>query len=231
MFVRVDPLNHPREIVQRIFQYLDFASLVYVFLQPYPQPFLFNQVDYRRCLRVSKPWRRFLSGRGNEFLWRTLTFNKRHPHGFAPNLKALKNLMSYSGNDARELLISDASRFRLTQQKLLAICQSSKNLERLTIHGMPTERLQIPQNPQVLTQLTHIDLRDFVGEQIGILTPFLCNASENLQSISVAGLPRIGSRTDLAFPHLPALKYLRLEERSTPYPLRLMMVRIVRPSL
>lgn len=30
MFVRVDPLSHPQEIVQRIFYYVDFVSLVYV---------------------------------------------------------------------------------------------------------------------------------------------------------------------------------------------------------
>ncbi|KAH6899789.1 hypothetical protein B0T10DRAFT_452327 [Thelonectria olida] len=202
MFVRLDPLNHPREIVQRIFQHLDFPSLV-------------------RCLRVSKAWRRYLSGRGNEFLWRTLAFTQKYPHRFAPSLRALKNLMSYSGNDTRELIIGDALRFRLNQQKLLGICQGSKNLVRLTIGGATTERLQVPQNPQVLTKLTHIDLRDNVGEQTGLLTPLLCNASENLQSVSIAGLPQIGSRTDLAFPHLPALKYLRLEEHGRPYPLRL----------
>lgn len=157
-------------------------------------------------------------------MWRSLTFTNKHAHRLSPSLRAVKKLMSYSGNDVRELVIMDVLRFRLNQPKLLSICQGSKNLERLKLCGTTRERLQILEHPPVLTKLTHIDLREIAGDHSALLAPLLINAAENLQSIRVAGLPQVGSRTDLGFPHLPALKYLQFNEYCRPYPLRLEIV-------
>ncbi|KAI5462561.1 hypothetical protein BGZ63DRAFT_384182 [Mariannaea sp. PMI_226] len=213
-YKRVDPLENPLEIVQRIFHYLDFPSIV-------------------RCLAVCKSWRRYLSGRGNERFWRSLIFTRKYAHRHAPTVPTLRKLLSYSRNDARELVIDDVLRFRLTQPKLLAICQNAKNLERLSLGGAIRDPLQIPRVPPVLTKLTHIDLREVIAEKPELLEPLMCNASQHLQDIRVAGLPQVGTRTDLQIPHLPHLKYLRLEEYSRPYPLRLEIFQVAAktPSL
>ncbi|KAL6415073.1 hypothetical protein AUP68_01615 [Ilyonectria robusta] len=201
-FSRRDPLKNPQEIVQRIFHFVDFSSLV-------------------RCLRVSKAWRQYLSGRGNERLWRSLEFTKPFPHRFAPSTATIKKLLSYSGNDARELVISSTMRFRLNQPKFLAILQGSWNLERLSLSGVADEEIEIPQRPGVLGKLTHVYLEEFVSARPKLLGPLMSMSAETLQSLHIAGLPQFGSRTDLGMPNMPQLKYLRLEEHSRPYPLRL----------
>ncbi|KAF7542317.1 hypothetical protein G7Z17_g11681 [Cylindrodendrum hubeiense] len=201
-FSRRDPLKNPQEIVQRIFHFIDFSSLV-------------------RCLHVSKGWKQYLSGRGNERLWRSLEFKKQFPHRFAPSTASLKKLVSYSGKDVRELVIGSVTRFRLNQPKFLTILQGSWNLERLTLCGFTDEEIEIPQRPGVLSKLTHVYLEEFAFSKPNILGPLMRNSSDSLQSLHIAGLPQFGSRTDLGFPDMSQLKYLRLEEHSRPYPLRL----------
>ncbi|KAJ4021947.1 hypothetical protein NW766_000976 [Fusarium irregulare] len=199
-FYRRDPLNNPPEIIQRIFNYLDFASLA-------------------RCTGVSKQWRRYLSGHGNERLWRTLHFTSKIPFNRPPGIKSIKKLIAYSGKDVRHIIIDDISRFRLTQQKLL-ILLGSKNLERLELRGRVEEDLTIPNNSGILKKLSHIILQDILTRRPQILGPLLHHASESLQILHIIGLPQTGS-SGAHFPHLPNLKYLRLEEYSRPSPFRM----------
>ncbi|RGP59381.1 f-box tpr repeat pof3 [Fusarium longipes] len=196
-FYRRDLLENPPEIIQRIFRYLDFPTLV-------------------RCTRVSKGWRRYLSSHGNERLWRTLWFTNKIPFNRPPGIKSIKKLISYSGKDARHIIIDDISRFRLNQQKLLILLQGSKNLERLVLKGSVEEDLSIPDTNGILKKLNHITLQDILMRKPQILSPLLRHASESLQSLYINGLPQTGSYNDLRFPHLPNLQYLRLDEFSRP---------------
>lgn len=116
-------------------------------------------------------------------------------------------------------------RFRLNQPKFLTILQGSWNLERLSLSGVTEEEIEIPQRPGVLSKLTHVYLEEFVSARPKLLGPLMSSSAENLQSLHIAGLPQFGSRTDLGMPNMPQLKYLRLEEHSRPYPLRLEIVR------
>lgn len=202
-FYRRDPLNNPPEIIQRIFNYLDFASLA-------------------RCTGVSKQWRRYLSGHGNERLWRTLLFTSKIPLNRPPGIKSIKKLIAYSGKDVRQIIIDDISRFRLTQQKLL-ILLGSKNLERLELRGRVEEDLTIPNTSGILKKLSHITLQDILTRKPQILSPLLHHASESLQILHIIGLPQTGS-SGAHFPHLPNLQYLRLEEYSRPSPFRMSTV-------
>ncbi|KAH7149550.1 hypothetical protein B0J13DRAFT_621398 [Dactylonectria estremocensis] len=202
-FSRRDPLKNPQEIVQRIFHFIDFATLV-------------------RCLRVSKSWRGYVSSRGNERLWRAFIFQKEFPLRFAPSTAAVKALLSYSGNDVREVIISNAQRFRLTQKKFNAILQASKNLERLSMREAINEQLQIPaRRPLVFNKLAHVQLENFLKSQPNFLRMLVIHCAETLQSLHLSALPAVGSRTDLELPNLPQLKLLWLEEHDSPYPLRL----------
>ncbi|CAF3568598.1 unnamed protein product [Fusarium graminearum] len=210
-FYRRDPLKNPPEIIQRIFSYLDFATLV-------------------RCTGVSKGWRRYLSGHGNERLWRTLMFTKKIPINRPPGIKSIKKLISYSGKDVRQIIIDDASRFRLTQQKLLIILQGSKNLERLELKGSVDEDLTIPDTKGILKKLNHITLQEILIQKPKILSPLLQHASDSLQSLYINGLPQSGLYNDLQFPNLPSLKYLRIEESSKSSPFRLSTWRIAQKT-
>lgn len=82
----------------------------------------------------------------------------------------------------------------------------------------------IPQRPGILKQLTHIVLDEFVSGKPLILQALMLNAAEKLQHLHIGGLPRPGTRSDLSLPHMPCLKYLRLEEQNNPSPMRLEMV-------
>ncbi|PTD02670.1 hypothetical protein FCULG_00009797 [Fusarium culmorum] len=205
------PIEEPPEIIQRIFSYLDFATLV-------------------RCTGVSKGWRRYLSGHGNERLWRTLLFTKKIPINRPPGIKSIKKLISYSGKDVRQIIIDDASRFRLTQQKLLIILQGSKNLERLELKGSIDEDLTIPDTKGILKKLNHITLQDILIQKPKILSPLLQHASDGLQSLYINGLPQSGLYNDLQFPNLPSLQYLRIEESSKSSPFRLSTWRIAQKT-
>ncbi|KAF4455656.1 F-box/TPR repeat protein pof3 [Fusarium austroafricanum] len=204
-FYRRDPLKNPQEIVQRIFDYLDFASLV-------------------RCTGVSKGWRQYLASHGNERLWRTLFFKeKREKLAFdrPPGVKSLKKLISFSANDVRQIIIEDVSRFKLTQHKLNVLLQGSKNLEHLELKGSPEEALTIQNAKGILKKLNHIILQDIIIAKPQILKPLLLHASESLKILQIHGLPQIGSSSDPFFPHLPSLQCLRLEEPSRPSLFRL----------
>lgn len=201
-YYRRDPLRNPQEIVQRIFNYLDFASLV-------------------RCTGVSKDWRQYLASRGNERLWRTLIFIENTGPARPPGMKSLRKLISYSGNDVRQIIIENVLRFRLSQQKLLALIQGSKNLERLELRGSIEEDLAIPDAKGILSKLSHVFLQDIIISKPHILKPLLQHASESLQNLHIDGLPQSSSPSENWFPHLPKLQYLRLEEHSKPSPFRL----------
>ncbi|KAM5352315.1 hypothetical protein ACJ41O_005038 [Fusarium nematophilum] len=201
-FYRQDPLKNPQEIVQRIFQYFDFSMLV-------------------RCLRVSKDWRRYLTSRGNERLWRALLFTTQFPHRYAPSIASLRKLISYSGNDVRQIAIDSVLRFRLTQHKLLVLLQGSKNLETLILRGSIEEDLAIPEAKGILKNLSRIVLDEILVAKPHILKPLLLHASESLQHLRIGGLPQTGRTTGLWFPTLPNLQYLRLEEQTRPNPVRL----------
>ncbi|KAM0429331.1 hypothetical protein ACHAPT_006546 [Fusarium lateritium] len=200
-YYRRDPLRNPREIVQRIFQYLDFATIV-------------------RCLRVSKDWRQYLVSRGNERLWRSLLFTRQFPHRYAPSIATLKKLISYSGNDVRQIIIDSVLRFRLTQPKLVALLQGSKNLESLVLRGNIEEDLEIPMAKGFFQKLNRIFLDEIVMGKPHILKPLLTQASGSLQNLHIRGLPQAGMPTTSWFPSLPHLQYLRLEEQDTPNPVR-----------
>ncbi|KAM0252904.1 hypothetical protein ACHAP5_000767 [Fusarium lateritium] len=201
-YYRRDPLRNPQEIVQRMFNYLDFASLV-------------------RCTGVSRDWRQYLASRGNERLWRTLIFIENVGPARPPAMKSLRKLISYSGNDVRQIIIDNVLRFRLNQQKFLALIQGSKNLERLELRGSIEEDLAIPEAKGILGKLSHVFLQDIIISKPHILKPLLQHASESLQNLHIDGLPQSSSPSENWFPHLPNLQYLRLEEHSKPSPFRL----------
>ena len=171
---------------------------------------------------MSKEWRQHLSGRGNERLWRALLFTKGFAHRYAPTLNAIRRLLSYSGNDVRQLAIDDVLRFRLTQPKLLAIVNGSKNLQFLTLKGSNEEELKIPEQPGFLNKLTHIVLDEFAAKKAHLLLPLMRNSAETLQHLHVTGLPRL--QGEIWFPDMPNLKYLRLQGHDNVYPLSIEIV-------
>ncbi|KAI8725091.1 F-box domain-containing protein [Fusarium sp. LHS14.1] len=201
-YYRRDPLRNPREIVQRIFQYLDFATIV-------------------RCLRVSKDWRQYLTSRGNERFWRALLFTKQFPHRYAPSNASLKKLISYSGKDVRQIVIDSVLRFRLTQQKLITLLQGSDNLESLVLRGNIEEGLNIPMVKTLFKKLDRVFLDEIHVGKPHILEPLLTLASESIQNLHLRGLPQVGTTTTFGFPSLPNLQYLRIEEQNKPNPIRL----------
>ncbi|KAF7556227.1 hypothetical protein G7046_g6372 [Stylonectria norvegica] len=190
-FYRRDPLRNPPEILQRIFSLLDFETLV-------------------RCLRVSKNWKEYLTSPGNERLWRALLFTRPFEQRYAPSIATLRKLVSYSGSDVRQLVISHALRFKLTLRKLLALLQGSRKLECLSITGSIDEDIELPQRLGFLGKLTNIVLDEFVTTRPQVLGTLLRNASQSLQSLHISGLPH--NTIDLGFPVMPSLKYLRLED-------------------
>lgn len=151
-------------------------------------------------------------------------FTKVFPHRYAPSINAIRKLLSHSRNDVRQLVIDSVQRFRLNQPKLLAILNGAKNLEYLSLKGSAEGEIVIPQRPGILKQLTHIVLDEFVSGKPLILQALMLNAAEKLQHLHIGGLPRPGTRSDLSLPHMPCLKYLRLEEQNNPSPMRLEMV-------
>lgn len=191
--------------MQRIFQYLDFATIV-------------------RCLHVSKDWRQYLTSRGNERLWRSLLYTKQFPHRYAPSTASLKKLISYSGNDVRHIVIDSVLRFRLTQQKLNTLLQGSKNLESLVLRGNIEEDLEIPMAKGFFQKLNRIFLDELSARKPHILEPLLTQASESIRNLHIRGLPLAGAPTTLEFPSLPNLQYLRIEEQNKPSPTRLAIV-------
>ncbi|KAJ4265533.1 hypothetical protein NW762_004822 [Fusarium torreyae] len=201
-FCRRNPLRNPQEIVQRIFHYLDFASVV-------------------RCLGVSWEWRRYLQSRGNERLWRSLLFTKRYTYRQAPNTQSLKKLISYSGKDVRQIVIDDVLRFRLTQPKFLALIQGSNNLEILVLRGSTEEQLSVPYTTGIFQKLNHVILDEILLGRPLFLAPLLRHACESIQHLHIRGLPPDGGEGDLCFPKLPNLQFLRLEEHSKTNPFRL----------
>ncbi|KAJ3462924.1 hypothetical protein MRS44_007710 [Fusarium solani] len=201
-YYRRDPLRNPREIVQRIFQYLDFATIV-------------------RCLHVSKDWRQYLTSRGNERFWRALLFTRQFPHRYAPSTASLKKLISYSGNDVRQIVIDSVLRFRLTQQKLNTLLQGSKNLESLVLRGNIEEDLQIPMANGFFKKINRVFLDEILVGKPHILEPLLTQASESIHNLHIRGLPQVGTTTTFGFPSLPNLQYLRIEEQNKPNPIRL----------
>ncbi|RMJ06420.1 hypothetical protein CDV36_013980 [Fusarium kuroshium] len=201
-YYRRDPLRNPQEIVQRIFQYLDFATIV-------------------RCLHVSKDWRQYLTSRGNERFWRALLFTRQFPHRYAPSTASLKKLISYSGNDVRQIVIDSVLRFRLTQQKLNALIQGSKNLESLVLRGSIEEDLATPMANGFFKKLNHVFLDEILMGKPHILEPLLTQASESIQNLHIRGLPQVGTTTSFGIPSLPNLQYLRFEEQNRPNPIRM----------
>lgn len=191
--------------MQRIFQYLDFATIV-------------------RCLHVSKGWRQYLTSRGNERFWRALLFTRQFPHRYAPSTASLKKLISYSGNDVRQIVIDSVLRFRLTQQKLNTLLQGSKNLESLVLRGNIEEDLQIPMANGFFKKLNRVFLDEILVGKPHILEPLLTQASESIHNLHIRGLPQVGTTTTFGFPSLPNLQYLRIEEQNKPNPIRLGIV-------
>ncbi|KAF4344665.1 f-box TPR repeat pof3 [Fusarium beomiforme] len=201
-FYRRDPLRNPQEIVQRIFRYLDFASLV-------------------RCTGVSKEWRQYLTSHGNERLWRVLFFKEKLAHDRPPSVKSLRKLTSFSGNDARQIIVEDVSRFRLTQHKFVVLLQGSKNLELLELRGSIEEDLTIPDVKGIFKKLNHIFLQDIIIMKPHFMVSLLNHAHESLQTLYIDGLPQTGLPSETLFPHLPNLQYMRLEEARRPSHFRL----------
>lgn len=139
-------------------------------------------------------------------------------------MKSLKKLISFSGNDVRQIIVEDISRFRLTQHKLVALLQGSKNLEHLELRGSTEEDLRIPEAKGILKKLNHIILQDIIITKPHIMVSLLQHAHESLQTLHIDGLPQIDSSNQAIFPHLPNLQYMRLEEPRRPSPFRLRMV-------
>lgn len=100
----------------------------------------------------------------------------------------------------------------------------AKNLEYLSLKGSAEDEIVIPQRPGILKQLTHIILDEFVCGKPLILQALMLNSAEKLQYLHIGGLPQAGTRSDLNLPHLPCLKYLRLDEYNKAYPTRLEIV-------
>ncbi|KEY73722.1 hypothetical protein S7711_06298 [Stachybotrys chartarum IBT 7711] len=216
-FARRDPIYLPPEIVQWIFSTLDLAALV-------------------RCLGVCKLWRDTLTARGNERLWRVLKFAAFHGRQNPPTTASLAKLLSYSGNDAREIVIHDANRFRLSNTKFLTLLRGSKSLQRLELR-QPYEYLEVPQQHVICDQLKHLVLAGFDRHKSqaadhaayrGFPYAFLARIADNLEHLHLIDIPARWSSPDpnaRLLPSMPKLRYLRLEQQQL-FPSRIQIMHI-----
>ncbi|KAI9172471.1 hypothetical protein HJFPF1_01973 [Paramyrothecium foliicola] len=197
-YSRIDPLHLPPEIIQMIFSQLDLYTLV--------------------------TWNQTLVGPGYRHLWRKLCFTDPRRR-IAPGIASLRKLLTYSGNDVRELVIGNATRFRLSNQKFLALLNSAKAIERLEI-GQPYENLVIPNqassNRKFMNKLNTLVLDAVVraNDQTyanGVDYPYslIQDAAENLQHLHIRcdtnRFPVAATGSQL-WPCMPELRCLRLEK-------------------
>lgn len=99
-----------------------------------------------------------MTGPSNRHLWKTLEFPKPNPRTNPPSLQFLKKLVGFSGNDVRQLVISDAAGLRFSSQKLELLLRSSPRLERLELRRAYRDSGSIQQRwPRSLKHLSLID--------------------------------------------------------------------------
>ena len=157
--------------------------------------------QYRRCLRVCKPWRRSLASRENRHLWRSLEFPKPLPRRNPPNIHALSKLLGYSGNDARRLVINDAAGLRLPNAKLRVLLRGSPKLQCLELRN-EFEPLDIhtQQWPRTITHasLDEVTFPPVLWETLASNLVYLHMGSEVFHR-----------RQEVELPLLPKLRYLR----------------------
>lgn len=168
----------------------------------------------RRCLRVSRSWRRALTARGHERLWRTLLFSNSFAPRNAPSTPALQKLLSYSGHDVRDITIQDASRFRLSPAKFSALLRGGNGLRRLEIHEV-SEVLVPPQGVEACKQLEHLCL-SILPHVWSYFDPphwLMQNSASTLRHLDVRfTVPH--NQQNVRFPVMPRLKHLRVENQS-----------------
>lgn len=159
--------------------------------------------SYRRCLQVCKAWRRSLTSRENSYLWKSLELDKPSSRRNPPNIQVLSKLLSYSGNDARRLVVRDAASLRLANSKLQALLRGSRKLEYLELHNEfePLD-VKVHQWPRTLTHL--------VLDQVNPPPSLWEAVAENIVYLDLNPKTSHPSRPQLQFPVLPNLRYLRI---------------------
>ncbi|CAH0004988.1 unnamed protein product [Clonostachys byssicola] len=194
-FFRHDPFQLPLDVVQLILSRLDFLSLL-------------------RCLLVSKSWRRSLTGPGNRHLWRELNFIATKPQR-APSTAAIIKLLSYSGDNARRLLIGNAARFFLTQSKFRVFLRGARQLEYLELHHQaePID-LENPASKNAPRSLKHLVLSHYELPRNLLIAN--CNSLQSMDLSSVMMAKPGNGMFDC--PPVPSLKHLRMQMART-YPM------------
>ncbi|CAH0059128.1 unnamed protein product [Clonostachys solani] len=187
-FFRHDPFQLPLDVVQLILSRLDFLSLL-------------------RCLLVSKSWRRFLTGPENHHLWRELDFIATKPRR-APSTAAIIKLLSYSGNDARRLLIGNSARFFLTQSKFRVFLRGVRQLEYLELHHQAEDiDIENPASKNAPRSLMHLVLSRYE-----IPRNLVIANSNSLQSMELSDVTMTKTwKGPFNCPPVLSLKHLRME--------------------
>ncbi|CAI6086043.1 unnamed protein product [Clonostachys chloroleuca] len=188
-FFRHDPFQLPLDVVQLILSRLDFVSLL-------------------RCLLVSKSWKRSLTGPENHHLWRELDFIATKPRR-APSTAAIIKLLSYSGNNARRLLIGNAARFFLTQSKFRVFLRGARQLEYLELHHQ-AEPIDIDDSA---SKNAPRSLKHLVLSHYGLPRNLVIANSNSLQSMELTSVTtaKPGRGPLFECPQVPSLKHLRME--------------------
>lgn len=177
----------------------------------------------RQCLRVSKTWRRGLTGTATVSLWRELDFGSRS-YRRAPSLGCLKKLLAYSGNDARRITIGDANRFQLNQAKLSVLLNGAANLDTLEIRVRDQERLKetfYAQANHKLKRLRSLILEGQSNDSVNLvgggapllLEGLLNNAARNLSHLQL-DINDMAEGFHTHAPVMPCLRSLRLARSS-----------------
>lgn len=152
-------------------------------------------------------------------LWRTLSFTDSLKQNHAPTAACLKKLLANSGNDARQIIIKDGIRFRMTQSRFNLLLYGSRHLESLELRDA-LEEIWTPQHVK-LKNLRSLALGGFTSQYRPDANPSLRgspfphsliqNAAETLCHLDISRYP---SYTTVDLPQMNCLRSLRLLQAS-----------------
>ncbi|KAL6805816.1 hypothetical protein J3E68DRAFT_389490 [Trichoderma sp. SZMC 28012] len=213
-FAKVDPLGDflslswmskahlPTELILDIFGRLELSTLC-------------------QCLRVSKSWKNALTAPASAQLWRSLQFTGASVPKKPISWDSLKKLLSYSSNNIRELVISDARKLYLDRRKFNAFLTAGIKLERLEVIN-PCEALDLMRPPSYLKYLNLEGFHRLYRPGSAGADPyrfFLLAIVRNIETLILSGLPRQWFG-DMEVPMMPNLRHLRLSKgREQPWTL------------
>ncbi|KAK2000194.1 F-box domain-containing protein [Colletotrichum falcatum] len=199
-FYRMDPLELPTELVEKIFSYFELKELC-------------------RVSGVCKRWDHFLDT--HPYIWREVhfpTLNSQKP----PRVSFLKTLRKRTGGGARSLVISNAHSFQLNESKWLSLIQTTnpqmtnrleigyikRNVEGDWGYKLPPKPVFF-QGVKELRFSFHEITRPAANGRGGpqpFVRQFVERARESLEDILLFSM----YLQDLGWPELPRLKLLQL---------------------